>query len=87
MYDGYNLLRISFANALTNAGGAEAISPLGYPNSWEGNCASNTCGSGTIRREFVAGLVAVVSVAEPGNLAVFGLGLAGLGFARRRKAA
>ncbi len=31
--------------------------------------------------------VGVNGVKEPGTLAIFGLGLAGLGFARRRKAA
>lgn len=56
--------------------------PFDVYDTIDNNTQSSIGGEGTI-----SGGPAVVSVVEPGTLALFGLGLAGLGFARRRKAA
>jgi hypothetical protein len=78
-----NYMNIAFDSNLTNAGGTIAISiDPGFSfsaSSWEcANCANT--------RLFTGGVVtATTNVPEPGTLALMGLGLAGLEFARRRK--
>lgn len=78
-----NYMNIAFDSNLTNAGGTIAISiDPGFnfnASSWECTNCGNT-------RLFTGGVVtAVTNVPEPGTLALLGLGLAGLGFAPRRK--
>ena len=84
------LLALNFASALTNAGGLIDILPGFDPNfSFESACLSADCGSfddNDFIREVTAGQVAAP---EPGTLALFGIGIIGIGVAvrRRRKAA
>ena len=84
-------LALNFEFALTNAGGLIDILPGFDPNfSFESVCISANCGSFSTGidnlREVTAGQVAAP---EPGTLALFGIGLVGLGIMsrRRRKAA
>jgi hypothetical protein len=93
---------VSGAIRAFDAGGALLDSALSAVGSQPGNQAFETLtvSAGDIRRIEIDGFAdviidtitfddpqGVVNVPEPGSLAILGLGLAGLGFARRKKAA
>ena len=88
-----NLVAAGISNVslvLTNDGALHGnLCQIGSTNS-PSYCGMNSSGSILLSRDTVLTPTAIEpppQVSEPGTLALFGLGLAGLGFARRRKAA
>ena len=80
--DGFRYINLNFLAPLTNAGGLIGLD-LTLPSSLDNG--SWECDNCLIARFLTAGAVSA-NVPEPGTVALFGLGLAGVGFARRRRA-
>ena len=82
-----DLFLLGFAAPLTNAGGVVALT-IGFPSS-EGFCGDPGCSGGHGQRGVLTGFLTAssVSVPAPGSMLIFAFGLAGLGFAMRRRRA
>jgi PEP-CTERM motif len=83
---GNNLIGLTYASALTNAGGSINL-VAGYFNTFEGICGTPDCLSGTGNRTLRAGSIVASALPEPGSIALVGLGLGLAGWAGRRRAA
>jgi PEP-CTERM motif-containing protein len=79
---GTQAFALFFSSLLTDAGGI-----VGIANATQAPCSAPGCpGPGTPQRFLVSGEVSGTSVPLPATIALFGVGLAGLGWSRRKKA-
>lgn len=78
-------INFNFLGAMTNLGGTIDLELANtFTNFQTGSWECNNCGT---MRWITGGSVSSVSVSEPAAFALLGLGLAGIGFSRKKKAA